>query len=241
MKNFIDRFGDELEEMARAQEERSRHRRRTRLRVVAGGLAVATAVAIALVIHSATPEKAFAGFPVLERPITDASRIAIAAELRGNGANLRRARAFASPVGRGYAMPWRGGGLCLALPDGTGGYAQVCAGRRVVARQGLAAFGGARGRKTRQVPFAALLPRGATAPTVSLPNGQSRLLPIIAGVATGMVPLNARVTYAVGRHVVRIPIIQNPAASASGRTACPRQQQSEQRLAPRKAGRTSCR
>src|SRR3954471_14517905 len=138
MKDFKQVLGDHLEELARAEEERYHARRAGRRRVRlarVGAIAVVLAISVVVALEllpGPSEHRAFASLPVLERSITDASHIPIAPELRRNGADLRRARAFDTPLGRGYAIPRTHGGLCVVIPTGSGDYAQGCVIRAVV-------------------------------------------------------------------------------------------------------------
>jgi hypothetical protein len=239
MRDFYEKLGDQLEALGRAEEEQIRAAKRTRRArrrrmLVALPMAIA-AVTVFLLLQGSGPEPAVASFPVLQRPIVDARRIPIAAELRRNGAQLTRARAFTTPVGRGYAFPRTTGGLCLAVPDSTGGYVEVCGTRAFVARHGLAVVAG---RSTGGVPFALLLPRGASNPTASLRGGLSRKLRIDRGVVAGLLPAGATVHYRIlGRAIQLRTLRSNPAAVPTVR-ACGNAQ--EPTLPKAQTGRTQC-
>lgn len=244
MKDFIERFGDELEELARARERETggRHRARSRAYALAGALALVAVVAV-VVFGGSSTQPALAGFPVLQRPVTDASRISIAPELRRHGAELTRARAFATALGRGYAIPTRGGGLCLAVPGGGGSFVKSCEDKRFIEEFGLrlVVVPLSRGSLNGQVLFTVLLPRGAAPPIASLATRRARILQIDRGVSSALVPRNASVSWAIRGRVTRVPMAHVGVASHVARGFCSGSR-GHLRVVPQQgAGRTSCR
>jgi hypothetical protein len=248
MRDFFEKLGDQLEELGRAEEEAPRRgksersQKRKRRLLVAVPLAIAACFAL-LLLQGSRPEPAIANFPVLQRPVSDAREIAIAPELKQRGAHLRLARGFRTPVGRGYAIPTVNRGLCVAVPDGAGGYGQSCRSHAYVVRRGLAFFlnlprhpGGNYAR----VLFVALLPSHASAPVATTTDGHSRRLVVDRGVSTGVVRLGALVTYDVDGATVRVPAVGTRPAGHSAVTICPRDEKTLPVPPPAGAGRTKC-
>lgn len=246
MKDFFDALGEQIERAGRAEEEHLRRARARRQKVrpllAAAGAALLVAVVL-IAVRGSTPEKAFAGFPVLQRPITDASRISIAAELRRRGAKLTRAHAFSTAFGRGYALPTKGGGLCLAVPDGDDGFAKACETRAFAERHGvrITVVRSSAGAQRVQASFSVALPGEATAPIVILPDAGSRMLPIDRGVATSLVPPGATVRWSIRNRITQAAISRVPVGARKSGGSCIGSRGHAHVIPQPGAGRTSCR
>lgn len=211
MRDYVDRLEDQLVLAARTDARRGKGRRIAR--VVAAsprryvslmGIGCAAVVAAVLVLSAgSSPDRALA-FPVLSRPVTDASVIDIAAQLERNGADLTDARAISTPYGTGYVIPTRQGGLCLAAPDPSEGYGETCGTADEVTHRGLVLAivppdpsDSTPSTASTAAEFVAVLPSGATAPVVHHANGTTDTLPLDDGMASTLVRDDVTITYEV--------------------------------------------
>lgn len=163
------------------------------------------ACVIALLSLSGSAPNLAQAFPIFDRPATTISRAALASILNDSGATLhnaqldvRRARAFSTPLGTGYAVTdTHANVICVAAPGfpargaAGGSWGAACG------KASLAKTAGAGGLKTYgsvgQVSYVAILPQGATA-TVRQAGGMPRALPVPDGVLAIVVHHQTSVT-----------------------------------------------
>lgn len=135
--------------------------------------------------------------PILQRPTTDASRFRDELrELASAGMRFNAAHPIKARGGTAYVMTSKDGSLtCLALPDPPAGFGQACGSTTSVERRGLT------GELTSPVAAAPptelmiILPLGAGAPVVKYMDGTSTAMPTTDGVALGVFPQDATVSF----------------------------------------------
>jgi hypothetical protein len=198
MRDFIAQLEGQL---VLAAEAPPRPSRPIRAAAVLGLAVVLALVGVLVYSEQSTHDRAFA-FPVLSRPLVDASSIDIASELKRDGADLQQARSISTPFGPGYVIPTANGGLCLAVPDQTDGYGETCGTGSEVAAHGLAlsilpVLPPSADGSNSPAEFVAVLPAGASAPTLRHSDGSMETLDLTNGVAATLVREDATVSYVI--------------------------------------------
>ncbi|HEX4109289.1 MAG TPA: hypothetical protein VHX88_14225 [Solirubrobacteraceae bacterium] len=202
MKDWALELDRQLQEMARRRPRGSVRRTWVGTTALAGA-AGAAAVLAALAVHS--PQRASA-FAVLDEPATDARSLHdIVPLLVRNGADLRHARAIATPSGTGYVVSADGGRrLCLAVPDRVDGYGEGCEPTARARRDGLFQYLAG----PRSAEFVAVLPRDGRASGAALSHRD--------GVITATVERPTRITLTVAGKTTTVPVAPMGRCVAAG-------------------------
>ncbi len=230
VQDHIRRATDAGEDRAGRAPTRPRRRlprpRRALLSGAAGAAGVLALVAAGALLLSPGPGPAGSAralaFPIFSEPATDVSAMRFYLQtLVRRGADLRDARAIATPYGTGYVTTGAGGSeLCVAVPPRPpGGRVEYVGSCEQVAKAGRAGLVVSLAGSD-AVEFVAVLPSGASDPVAHEANGIANALAARAGIVGTVEHRATTITYRVGESDASIGVAPTGVRCTHARASC---------------------